>query len=79
MAPYIHQHLRLKDSHNSETPGELAYHMFKALEAYCYHNGTDVNTISHCYGAMESAKQEFARKIADKCYDHLSEIHGDIK
>jgi hypothetical protein len=78
--PYIAESHRqyLEDGGSPKSVGELNYIISTAVAMWMITNGLSYATINGAMGAMESAKQEFYRRVAVPYEDKKIAENGDI-
>ena len=84
--PYIKQEDRNKfadltkqiDRVTIDTPGELNYLFTKLAITYMVDRGLSYQTINDIVGALEGAKLEFYRRVAERYETDKINVNGDV-
>lgn len=85
--PYIAEYRRPLVTTQPEAPhgvnqalsmGELTYQLTVVIEQYRKIHGTTFQTIGEIRGALDSAKDEFNRRVAHPYEDDKCEANGDV-
>lgn len=80
--PYIRQDRRDSLAEYETVPqnaGELNFCFTKIIEHYLQEHGVDYANINDIIGALEGAKLEFYRRVAQPVEDKKIQENGDIK
>jgi len=76
--PYIDKKQRSTAAECPLTPGELNYAITRLLDFYIAEKGADYTQMNAAMGAVESAKQEFYRRVVVPYEEHKRRVNGDV-
>ena len=77
--PYIKKDRRqTAESGGMKTCGELNYYITDLICLYMYEKGLSYQSINDVIGALEGAKTEFYRRVAEPYEDKKIEENGDV-
>lgn len=76
--PYVKVHERDIAETNPKTSGQLNFAITKLLIGYMDREGLSYQTINDCLGALEGAKLEFYRRVAEPYENKKIVENGDV-